>query len=177
VATRPGAAPAQQAQLRALAARLAAPQYDNSLDAQQAIWCTDTVNPRDPYAWPRAAAQASADAPHFAAAWTFQSQACATWPATDNDRYLGPFATKTSTPVLLLNNRFDPATPYRGAQKVTDLLQGSRLLTSAGWGHVTIGRSPCIDRYVVRYLVDAVLPPVGATCQPIVQPFAADAAG
>jgi hypothetical protein len=171
-ATQPAAA---QAQLNALAARLAAPApYDNSIDAFSAIWCTDSENPDDPYAWPRAAAEASADAPHFAAPWTFFTQACATWPAKDDDRYLGPFTTTTSSPVLLVNNRFDPATPYRGAKAVTSLLQGSRLLTLDGWGHVAVGRSTCIDGHIISYLVDGVLPPVGATCQPDVQPFAAE---
>jgi hypothetical protein len=169
-ATQPAAA---QAQLTALAARLAAPApYDNIIDAANAIWCTDSENPDDPYAWPRAAAEASKDAPHFAAPWTSFTQACATWPAKDKDRYLGPFTTRTSSPVLLINNRFDPATSYEGAEAVTDLLRGSRLLTLDGWGHVAIGRSACIDGYVVNYLLDGVLPPVGATCHPEVQPFA-----
>ena len=53
------------------------------------------------------------------------------------------------------------------------LLQGSRLVTLEGWGHVAIVRSACIDRYVVSYLVDGVLPPVGAMCQPDGEPFAA----
>ena len=34
-------------------------------------------------------------------------------------------------------------------------------------------RSACIDRYVVSYLVDGVLPPAGATCRPDNEPFAA----
>jgi len=56
--------PTAQTQLSALAARLAASTpYDNSVDALYAIWCADSENPDDLFAWPRAADQASADAP------------------------------------------------------------------------------------------------------------------
>jgi pimeloyl-ACP methyl ester carboxylesterase len=158
--------------VRDLAARLvgAAP-YDNGLDAFTSVSCTDTDNPRDAFAWPRAAHLAARAAPHFAAAWTYVSQACATWPVRDDDRFTGPFTARTSSPVLVVGNLYDPATPYSGAQTVAGQLPRARLLTLAGWGHTSLFKSTCIEGYVDRYLIDQQLPPAGAICAPDRQPF------
>ena len=159
--------------VRDLAARLAGPApYDNANDAFVSVSCADTDNPRDAFAWPRAANQAGRAAPRFAAIWTYTSQPCATWPVTDDDRFAGPFTARTSTPVLLVGNLYDPATAYSGAQAVAGQLPRARLLTLAGWGHTSLGKSTCVDGYVARYLIDQLLPPVGAVCAPDQRPFA-----
>ena len=45
-------------------------------------------------------------------------------------------------------------------------------LTLNGNGHTTwLNKSRCIDRYREGYLIRGALPPVGATCQPDLQPF------
>ena len=158
--------------VRALAARLAgAAPYDNGLEAFASVSCTDTDNPRDAFAWPRAAHQTLPAAPHFAAIWTYASQPCATWPVTDDDRFAGPFTARTSTPVLVVGNLYDPATPYSGAQAVAAQLPRARLLTLAGWGHTSLGLSTCVDGFVARYLIDQLLPPAGAVCAPDARPF------
>lgn len=158
--------------VRDLAARLAGPvPYPNGNDAFAAVSCTDTDNPHDVFAWPRAAHQAGRAAPHFAAIWTYASQPCATWPVTDEDRFAGPFTARTASPVLVVGNLYDPATPYSGAQTVAAQLPRARLLTLAGWGHTSLGKSTCIDGYLARYLIDRLLPPVGAICAPDQRPF------
>ena len=92
--------------------------------------------------------------PFFAADWAGRSEFCVTWPATDEDRYQGPFNRVTSAPVLLIQNRHDPATPYHGALAVDAELPRSRLLTLNGNGHTTwLNKSRCIDRYREGYLV------------------------
>ena len=81
----------------------------------------------------------------FGRAWTWASSLCADWRWTDQDRYLGPFDRATAHPVLVVGNRFDPATRYEGAVALADLLPRSALLTVDGWGHTSLLRSTCAD--------------------------------
>jgi TAP-like protein len=78
--------------------------------------------------------------------------------------------------VLVIGNRFDPATPYHGAVTVDRLLPRSRLLTLAGWGHTSLFVSSCVDAYVSTYLLSSRVPPKGTVCAPDVVPFAQPAA-
>ena len=95
------------------------------------------------------------------------------WPARDADRYTGPWRVHTAHPALIINNRFDPATDYRNAVHMLDLLPGSRLVTVEGWGHTARDtRSVCADTILERYLVAGTLPARGATSQPGLVPFA-----
>jgi hypothetical protein len=51
------------------------------------------------------------------------------------------------------------------------LLKNSRLLSYAGWGHTAFERSECVTQYVVDYLLDGSLPPVGTVCPANPNPF------
>jgi len=144
--------------------------YDNELESLLGVTCSDSTQPRDPRAWSRAAARADASS-LFGSPWAYLSEPCATWPAKDPDRYVGPFTARTAAPVLLVGTRFDPATWYGNAQTVSRQLPGSRLLTLAGWGHVALGRSACLDAHIARYLINRTLPPVGTVCRPDQRPF------
>ena len=145
--------------------------YSNGLDSFLAVACSDTDNPHNPFAWPRAAAKQDKQSPYFGSDWTWASEPCATWPARDAARYTGPFTRRTSHPVLVIGNLHDPATPYAGAQAAAGMLPNSRLLTLNGWGHTSLGRSACIDRYITGYLVNLTLPPAGTVCQSNQLPF------
>jgi pimeloyl-ACP methyl ester carboxylesterase len=136
-----------------------------------AVACVDGVEPRSPLAWPVAALAQDRVAPYFGSAWTFPSQACATWPGQDTDRFLGPYDRPTAHPVLVVGTRFDPATRYQAAQATAARLPGARLLTLDGYGHTSLASSTCIDRYTAAYLITGAVPPKGATCEPDHQPF------
>jgi pimeloyl-ACP methyl ester carboxylesterase len=144
--------------------------YDNELESLLGVTCSDSAQPRDPLAWSRAAARADASS-LFGSPWAFISEPCATWPANDPDRYVGPFTARTAAPVLLVGTRFDPATWYGNAQTVSRQLPGSRLLTLDGWGHVALGRSSCLDAHIARYLISGTLPPAGTVCRSDQRPF------
>ena len=93
---------------------------------------------------------------HFGRIWNWALSACRSWPGTaGQDRYLGPWTARTSSPVLVVGNHFDPATPYQGAVAASRLLPNSRLLTYAGWGHTAffIAGNFCVDSHVTRYLL------------------------
>lgn len=145
--------------------------YPNGTDAFAAIACSDSNNPHNVFAWPRAAAFADRTAPYFGDIWTYASAPCATWPTRAPDRYTGPWTARTAQPVLVIGNRYDPATRYRGAQIAARLLPRSRLLTLNGYGHTALGQSRCIDRARDAYLVTGALPPAGTICQPDFGPF------
>ena len=141
------------------------------LEGFDGVACLDSDDPVRQRAWSSAGAAADREAPYFGRLWTWASIACATWPGEDEDRYVGPWDAQTSSPVLVVGNRFDPATPYAGAVAVAELLPSSRLLTLEGWGHTSIGLSECVDDAVTEYLVDGVVPEEGATCRSDRRPF------
>ena len=166
---RPGPVPALLA--RTAPPGIAPQGYDNQFEALLGVACTDGVEPRKPSGWARAAARADQRYGPFGSPWAWLSEACATWPATDPDRYRGPFTARPAALVLLVGTRFDPALAYSNATLVDRELPNNRLLTLNGWGHVALDRSTCIQQRVAAYLITVRLPPVGATCPPDRRPF------
>jgi pimeloyl-ACP methyl ester carboxylesterase len=97
---------------------------------------------------------------------------CSTWPATDADGYYGPWDRPTARPVLLVGNRYDPATPYSGSLTMAAELARARLLTVAEYGHTALlNPSTCVDGYETAYFLTGALPPPGTVCRPDQQPF------
>jgi pimeloyl-ACP methyl ester carboxylesterase len=148
------------------------PPYPNFVEGAPAVFCSDSVNPDDHSDWSRAGARADERFGYFGRPWTWLSSPCAVWEGFDADRYLGPFDAETANPVLVVGNRFDPATPYEGAQLVHELLDDSRLLTVEGWGHTSPFLSRCADETVSRYLLDGTTPGESTTCTQDFAPFA-----
>jgi pimeloyl-ACP methyl ester carboxylesterase len=154
--------------------RAAAPRreiYNNGTEAFFGNHCSDAEYPASFASFSaigRFAQQGSFQGPY----WWWGNTTCANWP-TAQDRYAGPWATRTSAPALVIGNFFDPATDYAGAVVSNLLLQNSRLLSYAGWGHTVAysGRSQCVDDLVTRYFIDGVLPPRGTVCPAAPNPF------
>ena len=137
----------------------------------EGVACSDSVNPTDPTAWVHAGAIADRQGPWFGRAWTWASGPCATWPASKDDAYLGPWQTTTAAPLMIIGNFHDPATPIRGARIANTLFDGSHMLSLNAWGHGALGESACVTVRMQRYLIHGVLPPNGAVCQPDQQLF------
>jgi pimeloyl-ACP methyl ester carboxylesterase len=138
-----------------------------------AVACTDTSNPTNPWEWPRFARRADHQAYPFGSPWVYVSLPCATWPASDPDRYTGPWNRPTAHPLLLVGNRLgDPATPYEGAQRTADeRLADARLLTLNSFGHTAFLQSACVRAAIERYVINLALPASGTVCQPDRAPF------
>jgi hypothetical protein len=153
--------------------------YDNSLETFLGVDCTDAYHPKDAGSWPALAAKQDARAPYFGRIWAWATAPCArgTWTVRDSDAYPGPFDRRTSAPVLVVGNYWDPATNYRGAVASAALLPNSRLLSSDNWGHTAYGTSACATGAIEAYLIDGTLPAEGKVCVGDVQPFAEPAAG
>jgi TAP-like protein len=150
--------------------------YPNFVEGGPGVSCSETRNPDRVGAWSRAGRAQDRQFPYFGRPWTWFTSMCEPWPGWDDDHYDGPWNRTTANPVLVVGNRFDPATPYHGAVTVDRLLPRSRLLTLAGWGHTSLFASACIDAHVNRYLLTSRVPARGTVCQPDVVPFAEPAA-
>ncbi|MFK0200524.1 alpha/beta hydrolase [Streptomyces lavendulae] len=138
-----------------------------------AVWCSDSPNPRDPAAYhglEEDSARRAGDTGRF---WTWAAEGCATWPARSAAGYDGPWNRPTASPVLVIGTRYDPSTPYTGAQAMARELADARLLTNDGYGHTALfnNGSSCISTYESRYFVDGTLPPSGTVCRPDKVPF------
>lgn len=161
-------------QFAALRADTAATEpYLNIIEGYPGVLCADSTNPKKLSAWQRAADRNERSNGYFGRLWAWSGSQCLSWPATARqDRYAGPWTARTAKPVLVIGNRFDPATPYAGAVAASRLLPNSRLLTYAGWGH-TAGQlgNYCINRAVATYLVTTRTPRRGKVCQPEGSPF------
>jgi pimeloyl-ACP methyl ester carboxylesterase len=160
--------------LQRLASSRQEPDYPNSLDAYFGNHCADTEYPRR-FETYRAIGAYAERGSRFGPYWWWMNAGCANWP-TSPDRYVGPWTARTSAPVLVVGNFFDPATDYAGARASDRLLRNSRLLTYAGWGHTAYGRSACTTEHVDRYLLTGALPPRGTICPANPSPFTAAAA-
>jgi len=71
----------------------------------------------------------------------------------------------TATPVLVVGNRHDPATPYQGAIDLAKAMGNAQVLSWDGEGHTSyLQGSSCVDNYVEAYLIHRALPPAHKQC-------------
>jgi pimeloyl-ACP methyl ester carboxylesterase len=143
--------------------------YPNGLDAYFGNQCADTQYPSTYREFRQIDVYARAGS-RFGPYWWWFNAGCADWPVAD-DRYIGPWRTHTSRPVLVVGNYFDGVTDYAGAEATSRLLGSSRLLSYAGWGHTAYGRSQCTTEYVDAYLLRRTLPPPDTVCPANHNPF------
>lgn len=143
------------------------------LDPFVAISCADNSVGRPAHRWPEFAADSAARSPFFGPFWLYLRQPCATWPSPADgfpQRYRGPWTLRSSVPALLVNNRFDPATPLSGAERAAQALGAARLVVvTDGYGHEPTG--DCVSELRERYLVDLEVPAT-TTCTADRLPFA-----
>ena len=131
-----------------------------------AIQCLDAPAAQPVSAWPRVVKNVNRTGKLWGPfqAWTQWAPCAANWPGHATERYTGPWNAKTKTPILLINNVYDPAAGYSGAKRVERRLGNTVLLTVASYGHPIELPSPCTDKWRTRYLVNLVTPPPGTVC-------------
>jgi pimeloyl-ACP methyl ester carboxylesterase len=137
-----------------------------------AVQCVDSDNPQSPADYTALAGAESARQPYFGLSAVFSMAQCVGWPARDEDRYTGPWNRPRRNPILVLNNRFDPATPLHNAEATAAELGDGRVLVVDGYGHTSLDApSACASAAVVRYLTELAAPAPGTTCPPDAVPF------
>ncbi|OJJ45238.1 hypothetical protein ASPZODRAFT_133871 [Penicilliopsis zonata CBS 506.65] len=78
----------------------------------------------------------------------------------------GPIGGKTATPILLIGNTLDPATPLASAHQTSQLFEGSVVLEQKSEGHCSYtAPSNCTEKHVRAYFNRGVLPKKGAKCE------------
>jgi pimeloyl-ACP methyl ester carboxylesterase len=71
----------------------------------------------------------------------------------------------TAPKALVISGRFDPITGYaQGADLVSQLGNGSSLLTYEGDGHAAAFHSACVRDVVTQFLFDPSKPPIKTSC-------------
>lgn len=134
-------------------------------DAFSGVACSDSRNPRSLDAWWNAGRMQDKEYPWFGSLWTWASSTCGGWPGTTMaDAFLGPFGGKTAKPVLVIGNRYDPATPIQGAERVARLFTNSRLLRTLEWGHGAL-ENACVRKAFADYYVRDTVPAPGSVCR------------
>lgn len=104
--------------------------------------------------------------------WTYVTSGCSEWRAEAADPYTGPWDKRTASPILLIGNTYDPATPLSSTRYMHKALKRSRLLIMRGYGHTAlVNPSTCINRKVTRYFIDGTLPANGTKCDQDDPPF------
>ena len=148
------------------------PPIDSGFAAFLAVSCSDSINPRSERAWAAAGAAQDRVARYFGRDWTWAGEPCASWRLPSPGRYLGPYNRATSSPVLVIGNIYDPATPYSGARAAAAAIPGARLLTVNGYGHTSLAApSACATAAFDAYTISGKTPARGAVCGQDVAPF------
>ncbi|ANH38128.1 Carboxylesterase A precursor [Nocardioides dokdonensis FR1436] len=136
------------------------------------VLCTDGLNPTDPQAWVENAERTrAAGGADFGPLWSWASSACAGWPGSAADAYRGPFEMPDAQRLLLVSNRYDPATPLSGALALQRLMPGSRLVVTQDTGHVATGTNKCATAAVRDFLRTAQAPAEDVACGRSRSPF------
>lgn len=142
----------------------AAAESEWSAESQNAVTCSDSVNPTDPWANWRVAMGTRAATSGFNSAWTWNTAACTLWPASGGSAYRGPFNVRPATPILFMNPLYDSATSLASARIAHANSPGSRLVTGNRVGHILLNDSACAVKIRTRYLLTQQLPGKDVAC-------------
>lgn len=144
----------------------------NGAEQELAVWCQDSPNPRNPLVYDTQGQAAARRTGGFGPMYSYRSEPCSAWPAGGQGKYAGPWNRPTASPILVIGNTSDPATPYSDSVALSRDLARGRLLTVRGYGHTELlNTSSCATRYTTRYLLTGALPPAGTVCKQDGQPF------
>ncbi len=111
------------------------------------------------------ATMAKQSAPHFGEANVNLGTVCDFWPvppvADPN-----PIHATGAPPILVIGTTGDPATPFTWAESLTKQLDSGRLLIAKGEQHTSFlgAQNSCVDKIVIRYLVQLQPPASGTRC-------------
>jgi pimeloyl-ACP methyl ester carboxylesterase len=132
------------------------------------VICGESTNPATEVAAVRQAEASYARA--GVSPWPFVAY-CVGWTARAKAPYSGPWD-RSTIPVLVVGNTFDPATPLSSSVRMAQALGNARLLIVNGYGHtVLLNPSRCAKDHIAAYLIEGTLPPTGVACGQDKAPF------
>lgn len=139
----------------------------NQNSAFYAISCLDFPAPpgRDGL---RAAAEswsARAPVPELAKSMSWGNAPCTNW-LQHSQQPPRPVVTTTTSPILVVGTKYDPATPLAWALSLHRQLPTSSLLIYDGDGHTAYGAgSACVDAIIDAYFLTGAMPATGKVCR------------
>ena len=89
---------------------------------------------------------------------------CVYWPTFSGTLSDEPVAAPNAPPIVVLGNRGDNATPYEWALALADQLESGVLVSYDGAGHLSYGKSACVESLADSYLIDLVVPADEVEC-------------
>lgn len=136
----------------------------NENDALQVISCLDQNEIETVSTFKKGAVELADKAPIFGPYLAYAGLACRYFPNLSSVEQVKIKSLKT-TPILIVGTTRDPATPYKWAQSLAKIFEGSILITLDGDGHTGHGRgSTCVDSAVDRYLLTGATPKSAIFC-------------
>lgn len=142
-----------------------------TIEAIPGVTCADTDNPSDLSQWIQVGFEEKMRYPTFGSLWHWEDSICASWPGSKDSRFPGPFSISTKNKTLIINNRYDPATPYFAALDVRNKTPESRLITLNGYGHIGMYLSRCVDNTVASFLIADQFPKSDIQCNQDISVF------
>lgn len=136
----------------------------NENDALQVISCLDQNELEKVSVFKKGVVEFSEKAPIFGPYLAYAGLACRYFPNLTSVQQIKIKSLKTK-PILIIGTTRDPATPYKWAQLLAKIFDGSLLITLDGDGHTGHGRgSRCVDSAVDRYLLTGITPKSALFC-------------
>ena len=138
----------------------------NMMVAFNSISCVDHPRDAEPDfdAMRAEAAEIEEVAPTVGRFFSYSETICAKWPVPAAAE-LADYTAQGAPPIVVVGTTNDPATPYRWAEQLADLLSTGVLLTYEGEGHTAYGSSnDCIADAVDTYLLGGDAPAAGTRC-------------
>jgi pimeloyl-ACP methyl ester carboxylesterase len=139
----------------------------NQNSAFYAISCLDFPAPPGREGLRAAADRWSARAPvpELAKSMSWGNAPCTSW-FQHSPRPPAPVVTTTTSPILVVGTKYDPATPLAWSQSLHRQLPTSSLLTYDGDGHTAYGAgSACVDSIIDAHFLTGAMPVTGKICR------------
>ncbi len=136
----------------------------NSTEAFRAVNCLDGRGTTDRDEMRAQAAAIEEQAPTMGRFFGFGGLGCWDWPFPEVEPLdFGPV--DTELPIVVVGTTGDPATPFEGAEALTETLGNAVLVTFEGEGHTAYARSnACIVDAIDAFFVDNTVPADGLRC-------------
>jgi pimeloyl-ACP methyl ester carboxylesterase len=136
----------------------------SSYPSYLAILCADSPHPDGAEAYSTLATHLRAISPRFGETMANEVLACAFWKTPNPPAPRPAVHAPGAPPILVVGNTGDVATPLQAAQDVAGALERGVLLTYAGQGHTSFGKSSCVDAAIRAYLTELTTPPPAKSC-------------
>ncbi|RHY13410.1 hypothetical protein DYB36_009327 [Aphanomyces astaci] len=127
--------------------------------------------------WHGALREAKRKSPLFGMQFASNALPVRYWKVRPVERYTGPWNTTLRQPILILQNKLDPATPLRSAQALAKTMgTNAVLVTRDGFGHETSSTPcKCIENVLTAFFNSGTYPKHNFNCKVDMGPF--DGAG